>query len=374
MQTTTSPKPIEVFTPGSWTAMNGETIAFSETDLRKAAEVYDPAKYEAPLVVGHPKVSDPAYGWCERFEFKDGKLFAVPHQVDPAFAELVNAGRYKRVSIRWYRPDSKDNPVPGAWYPEHVGFLGAHPPAVAGLKPASFAGDAEGLVEFAVGGMSVAGIFRRLRDWLLADRGMEVADQVLPDYLVSNLEMEAVRELDAAPSPAYAARPETEEPMTTPTTPPAPAPGPSPEELAERERQLNARKAELDRAEFGAFVDKLIGEGRVLPANKSFLVEFMASLPASSTVEFSKGEARVAEPSLAAFQAYLSGQPKVVELGEFGRAPVDQEEGSQAPAFAAPAGFSVMPSDQELYAKAKAYQQKNPNTDIATAYKAVGGK
>lgn len=384
---TTTPKPIEVFSPGRWTASNGETIAFSEADLRKAAEVYDPAKHEAPLVVGHPKINDPAFGWAERFEYKDGKLLAIPYQVDPAFAAQVNAGRYKRVSIRWFRPDAPNNPVPGAWYPEHIGFLGAAAPGVQGLKPAAFAADTAGLVEFSaafsVAGLSLADALRRLRDWLIGDRGLEVADQVLPNYLVSNVEMEAARELDAAPSPAYAARPTTEEPMTTPAhqpqlaaTPPAPAPAAAPgaDDLAKREQQIAAREAELDRVAYSAFVDKLIGEGKALPAQKDFLVGFMASLPKSATVEFSQGDSKVVQSSLAAFQAYLAGQPQLVELGEVGKVPVDQDQADHAPAFAAPPGFTVEREDADLFARAKAYQAKNPGTDIVSAYKAVGGK
>ncbi len=386
---TTTPKPIEVFKPGRWTANNGETIEYSEADLRKAAEVYDPAKHEAPIVIGHPKINNPAFGWAERFEFKDGKLLAIPHQVDPAFAAEVNAGRYKKVSIRWFRPEAPNNPVPGAWYPEHIGFLGAAAPGVQGLRPAAFAADTAGLVEFSapafsVVGLSLADALRRLRDWLIGDRGLEVADQVLPNYLVSNIELEAARELDAAPSPAYTApRPATEDPMTTPAhlpatppaTPPAPpATAPSADDLAKREQQLAVREAELDRASFSAFVDKLIGEGKALPAHKDFLVGFMASLPKSATVEFSQGDSKVSQPSLVAFQAYLAGQPQVVELGEIGKVPVDQAPTTQAPAFAAPPGFTVEREDADLYAKATAYQAKHPGTDIVTAYKAVGGK
>lgn len=69
----------------------------------------------------------------------DDGLNAEPHQVDPEFAEMVNAGRFKKISASFYTPDAPNNPVPGVYYLRHVGFLGAQPPAVKGLKQAEFA-------------------------------------------------------------------------------------------------------------------------------------------------------------------------------------------------------------------------------------------
>lgn len=136
--------PIAILRPGRYTSADGTPVEFSEADLRQAAEAYDPSLHEAPIVVGHPEHDAPAWGWVRALRY-DGLLWALPWQVDPAFAELVRAGRYRKVSASLYRPDSPANPKPGVWYLRHVGFLGAQPPAVKGLPQVQLQ-DAEGVV------------------------------------------------------------------------------------------------------------------------------------------------------------------------------------------------------------------------------------
>ena len=70
-------KPIQIFKPGTHTAMSGAVLAFSESDLAACAAAYDPAKHEAPLVVGHPKHDAPAYGWVKQLAFADGALIVI---------------------------------------------------------------------------------------------------------------------------------------------------------------------------------------------------------------------------------------------------------------------------------------------------------
>jgi len=90
----------------------------------------------------------PAYGWVDRLEFADGVLKAVPRQVDPAFSEIVKAGRFKKVSACFWGAAARGNPRPGGLYLRHVGFLGAAAPAVQGLRPVSFADDGSDILSF----------------------------------------------------------------------------------------------------------------------------------------------------------------------------------------------------------------------------------
>jgi hypothetical protein len=145
-------KLLQIFRAGRHTAMSGATLAFSDVDLEATAAAYDPAKSEAPIVVGHPTTDGPAYGWVRSLSFADGRLEAEPHQVDPAFAELVEAGRFKKISASFFTPGAANNPVPGVYYLRHVGFLGAQPPAVKGLRSPSFDGadTDEGILSFTV--------------------------------------------------------------------------------------------------------------------------------------------------------------------------------------------------------------------------------
>ena len=177
-------------------------MTFSETDLEACANAYDPAIHEAPIVIGHPKTDLPAYGWVKSLAFSEsGLLDAHPHQVNVDFAEMVNNGAFKKVSASFYTPDSKNNPVPGVYYLKHVGFLGAEAPAIKGLRQASFSESEEGVIEFneiAFSGyntLTVARILRRIREWLLVEKGQEVADTVLPDYELSGMENSAAYEI-----------------------------------------------------------------------------------------------------------------------------------------------------------------------------------
>ncbi len=130
-----------IFKAGTHRTVNGRAIVFSEEDLAATAAAYDPAVHEAPVVVGHPKTDDPALGWVSGLKCVGLRLEADFRQLDPAFAEAVEAGRYKPVSAAFYAPDSPRNPKPGVYYLRHVGALGAVPPSIKGLGPLTFAED-----------------------------------------------------------------------------------------------------------------------------------------------------------------------------------------------------------------------------------------
>ena len=61
---------------------------------------------------------------------------------------MVAAGAFKKISASFYSPSSPQNPVPGVYYLRHVGFLGAQPPAVKGLRNPAFADGEDGVISF----------------------------------------------------------------------------------------------------------------------------------------------------------------------------------------------------------------------------------
>jgi transcriptional regulator with XRE-family HTH domain len=214
-------KPLHIFRAGRHTAQSGASLEFSEAEVGAIAAAYDPALHEAPIVVGHPRTDAPAYGWVKSLRAEGAELFAEPDQVEPAFAEMVRAGRFKRISASFYPPTSAANPAPGSYYLKHVGFLGAQPPAVKGLKAAEFAEDGEAVtVEVAFSEAEIAGIasagfggLRRvvsgLRDWLLSSQGQEVADRIVPAHELEGIRtteefMRNVMEREARPDAAFA--------------------------------------------------------------------------------------------------------------------------------------------------------------------------
>lgn len=140
---------LEIFKAGTHQPMSGEPVTVNEAQLRASALAYDPARSKAPIVIGHPALDAPAFGWVEALDASDGTLAAYVADVEPSFAEAVREGRYRNVSASFYPPAAASNPRPGVFYLKHVGFLGAAAPAVKGLKTVSFAGAEAEAVEFA---------------------------------------------------------------------------------------------------------------------------------------------------------------------------------------------------------------------------------
>lgn len=324
-------KALQIFKPGKHTALDGRVLEFTEADLRASAAAYDPALHEAPIVVGHPKADAPAYGWVKSLAF-DRTLDAEPTQVDAQFAAMVNAGRFKKISASFYLPDAPENPKPGAFYLRHVGFLGAQAPAVKGLKSASFAASEKGIVEFGDwSDQTNASLWRRMRDWIISQVGLEKADAILPDYQITSLEQSAMQPdavddgdgLQAAT--AYAEHPTKEQVMTEEQKAEALRLKTQKEELdrksiefAEREKTLKANEAAQARVAIVGTVDGLIKAGKILPAQKDGLVAFMAALPAGGVVEFGEGDKKVSQPAGVWLAKFLSDLPKVVEFKELG--------------------------------------------------------
>ncbi len=318
---------LEIFKPGKHTAMSGAVIEFSEADLKATAGAYDPTLHEAPFVVGHPEHDKPAYGWAKSLSYS-GTLDVEPGQVDPAFAEMVNKGHFKKISASFYAPDSPKNPKPGVYYLRHVGFLGAMPPAVKGLKSAAFADGEEGIVEFADWtDVQSARILRRLRDWLIAKFGSEEADKAIPGYEVDSLQEQA--SASAAKGNAFSER-KHEEPQMTDLKKKEDEIAAREQKIAdreaavaaketsfsEREKSISAAESKARRVEHDAYVEGLIKEGKIIPAHKAGLVEFMAGLSADAVVEFGEGDKKEKKPVLDWFKGYLAAQPKVVDFQE----------------------------------------------------------
>lgn len=322
---------LPVFAPGTHTAMDGRTMTFTADDCIDLANSYDPMLSEAPFVIGHPKLTAPSYGWAKSFEFRDGLVYAEPHQVNPAFATAFNAGSYKKRSLSIYQPDTPGNPKPGHFYARHVGFLGAVPPGVKGLPDAEFAEFAEGAnapLEFAIPWETelLTDMFRGLRDYLVEKEGAEKADQILPQWRIKSVEEIAARATDDAQiSPlAYA----EESNVPNPINPGAAAPGTA-TDLSAREAELNAREEKIKlqekqnqdaaaakrRTDITSFADGLVTTGQLLPRQKNAVVEVLVNL-ANAPISFADGATTVSKTPEELLRAVLSEKPKLLDFSE----------------------------------------------------------
>lgn len=119
----------EILKTGTFKSTDGKENTFSESDLDKIIEQYNPKESEAPIVVGHPVTSSPAFGWIESLKREGQKLIATAKDIVPEFKELLEKKIYKKRSVS-LTPDLKLR---------HVGFLGGALPSVKGLSDLVFA-------------------------------------------------------------------------------------------------------------------------------------------------------------------------------------------------------------------------------------------
>lgn len=369
---------LEIFRSGKHTDMSGKHLTFTDEQLQDSVDAYDPALFAAPLVVGHPKLNDPAYGWVASLELDNDLVKANPEKVEPQFAEMVNDGRFPKISASFFAPDSPNNPKPGVWYLRHVGFLGAHAPAVKGLKSAQFAEDDDEqivTVEFAAswveGGWSLMRVLRNMREWFIATHDTETADRIIPDYLITDI-TEAARK--DSTSLAFADPEDTEEETMDDKKKDSAEFAQRETDLQnretaleERERKIKDRENQARQDDIASFADSLVEDGKVLPRDREGLVAFMAHLDDDDTVSFAEGDNTVTKPGGTWLRDFLQGLPKQVDFGEHSRADNEQQDSAS---FAAPQGYSVDSERLAVHNKALAYQAEH-KVDYSTALDAV---
>ncbi len=349
------PQTIEIFRAGTHTGADRIPRTFTRADVEAIAAGYSQEAHAAPIVVGHPAADAPAYAWVGGLRAQGDVLVADLDQVDEAFADMVKKGRFRHVSAAFYEPADTHNPKPGQWSLRHVGFLGAQPPAVRGLKQVQFAAG-DGFVAFMEPWQQglVAGMFRRLREWMIGTAGQDAADKVLPTSEIDEVARNYPDIDDALAMPGYS-QPKKEPAVAEPNA----------EALAAAQAKLDADAAALaaqqaalqvERAAFSqaqatlragedaAFLDRLQAEGRALPANRADTLALLAHLPAQAEgagmVAFSEGEPRSPRQAL---KDLLARQPKMVAFQQIA---------------GGPDGTKANPEDpKDIQLKATAYSQ-----------------
>jgi hypothetical protein len=328
----TLPDGIEIFRAGRHLDDAGVAHHFSEADLDGMAASYSPALREAPLTVGHPKDNLPAYGWVKAVaRTPAGTLAITPHQVEPQFAEMVQAGRFKKRSASFYPPHAPNNPTPGKWYLRHVAFLGAQPPAIAGLKDIQFSeDDAGGAVSFSEPVSAPSTPQESLSM-------TEAEIKAMQEQLAAEKKAREVAEAKAVAEASRAA-------------------------AAEAATASFAEKARADRkAGFVSFAETQVEAGRVLPKDKDMVVATLEVLADAQPVEFAEGDTtRKVSPAQWLQDLIAKAQPSV-SFGEF------------APGHAAgqvQPGAAKGKSDAEIDQAAKAYMRQH-KVDYSEALGAV---
>lgn len=122
---------IDLFRAGDYTDVGKD--AFTLQDLDTIVNNYDPADYEAPSTIGHPKPNDsaPAYGWWSKLRRVGDRLQGQMSTVQPEFEEGLERGLWKKRSAGLMKRAK-------GWTLHHVAWLGAQAPQVKGLADLKF--------------------------------------------------------------------------------------------------------------------------------------------------------------------------------------------------------------------------------------------
>ena len=147
--------------------------------------------------------------------------------------------------------------------------------------------------------------------------------------------------------------------------------------LAEKEQTLTTREAalaelerKLRRQELSALVQPHIASGRVLPAQKPFVLALMERID-GDTVTLSEGDAE--KPMLDAFVEFLGKAPAQVNLSEVSApAPLAPPAGANTN-FSSPTGYEVDPESLVLHEAVQTWLKANPGKTYVEALTAVEG-
>jgi hypothetical protein len=324
---------MEVFRAGKQTDSAGKERDWTEADLDKIASSYDPTNHEAPAVLGHPESNGPADGWVKKV-WREGKtLFAEIGEMTDDFVEKLKNKRYKKRSISLY-PDLSLR---------HIGFLGAQPPAVKGLKDFAFADAAGSPIEYMDWQSSnmfraMGRLIQGLRDAMIADK-KDIAEV---DRTLNQWDIDQLKSAEADDKPYAYEETHTEDPnmktvaqleaeiatfsekLTAAETRATTAEGALAAEKG-RTTSLESRVATMEKnqalKDYGEFCDRQIKAGRMLPAQKAGAVVFMESIASQAAIDFTEGEGAAAKTvkktPLEIYQAQIAAAPVQIQFKEF---------------------------------------------------------
>ncbi|GAB4485990.1 MAG: hypothetical protein OHK006_13120 [Thermodesulfovibrionales bacterium] len=350
---------IAIFRTGRHTDSAGNKKDWTEQDLDRIVETYDPTQHEAPVVIGHPETNAPAWGWVEALKREGDTLYMRMRDVVPAFAEMLRQKLFKKRSVSLY-PDGSLR---------HVGWLGAQPPAVKGLPDFAF-GDTAGMsIDFDESAFALKprkeefsmGFWERLKK-RLAESGVSFRELFGSDEpptlyteqdVAARIEDEVRRKVQAKEAEfAEAAKRKDEE-------------------LWAREAALAKKESDARKASIGAFCEDLKKKGILTPAMEKMgmgFTQFMQAIAGIETpIEFGEGDGKGRQTPLEFMQKFLGALPPQIEFQEVAGKDKDTKTGSAAERIEALVRQKMKADKVLTYGAAFAEVQKE-NPELADEY------
>jgi hypothetical protein len=354
---------IHVFKSGIHTPMNGDAKTFTESDIDQIVTKYnEQSDHEAPLVIGHPKVDDPAYGWIKRLKRVGQDMFAFVETVSDKIDQAIASGMFRKVSIALYADGLL----------RHVGLLGATPPAVKGLAPVEFATDKE-FIEFTrqMQEEKDKDIRQVLADFfssLFSDTQPRKNNQKQEDTMDSEQLKAMLAEQSAAMTQAFSdmIKPINAE-ITGIKETQAKIAADQAAQKVEFDKRFSESRHESGLRSFTAFCDDLIKQGKVLAGERDGLIEEFSDLQkAEGGMQFAQGEKTLTAKLMERLSARPAATPSRTAFAVAERASVadiDPKYRNFADKEIDPMGVQI---DQEI----QAYMEKNKVTyeEAASAY------
>jgi hypothetical protein len=356
---------IELFRTGEHTDSAGHSHKFTADHVAAIANSYDKSAAPAPVVVGHPAMDAPAYGWVDGLAFNaaSGKLDASLDLHDE-MEQAITAKHFNRVSAAFFAPEHPSNPKPGSFYLRHVGLLGAAAPAVTGLKPFGFADNGEAHafadknaagpvlnIEFALDTGGSKGVLEQLADALFA----AVGKKTLATAITLN------------PVPNFTAPPASQENRSMMTDAEKVEFQAAKDRVTALEKQLKDSATLAHTAAANTFANDLIVAKKIDPARKAEVVATYMAMAQAPEVEFATTDGSVSKVSaLASWKKTMEGAPPVINT-DAKTAPTDKPRGVVATSFSAPSGATIDSDAAETHNKTLAYMAKHGIKDYAQA-------
>lgn len=158
---------IKMLATGFRPDQSGNIKDWTQADLDHVVATYDPARHEAPVIIGEARHDAPAYGWIRALKREGNALYMRLKSDVPEFLEMLKKGLFKKLAVSFY-PD---------FTLRHVGFLGAPPPKIEGLNKINFKEKGEVIMyEFSENDNMSAGerLHFKILEFLESPRGKDI--------------------------------------------------------------------------------------------------------------------------------------------------------------------------------------------------------
>jgi hypothetical protein len=272
---------LKLFPTGTHTDSAGVTRDFPAEMLQGAADAYDVAVHEAPIVELHDDAPGAfRHGYVAKLAFEDGTLVPYASNLSTMLLSGLNDKSVRYFSASFYLPENPNNPVPGSLYLRHVGIVPI--PAVKGQPEPEL-----------------------------------VYSEQNQTLVVNFMEAEAVADDKTKQTKPHAELVE------------ARASTGSASDFAEQQAAIAAERAALEaekqahRAEkIASFCESLEADGKLLPRDRDTvagILDYLEQAPKNAVVNFGEGDSAKQTGLAQAFRAFLKAQPKAVEFGELSK-------------------------------------------------------